>query len=203
MIHISELKDKYKGRPAAVLGGAVSLDADLECVLSHCEPVLIAVNDHALAICEPDYLVYMDNPGKYPPLKAGLESFRGIKVSPLQDSDVCLQAVSWWNGGFSSSLATWLACYLGCKPVLLCGFDLYQNRQKHRIPRPGDDTNQVFFYTLESQLRPWIKGKKEWGLEQVRAVSGPLAGEVFPLWEPENWVHEIGGDGMLERRNLE
>lgn len=203
MIHITELKDKYKGLPAAVLGGAASLDADLERVFARCNPVLIAVNDHALPICEPDFLVFMDRPEKYPDLQRGLAAFRGTKVSPLEGSDVCLQAVSWWNGGFSSSLATWLACYLGCDPVLLCGFDLYQNRQKHRVPRAGDETNQVFFYTLEAQLRPWIKGKKEWGLEQVRAVSGPLAGEVFPRWEPENWVYEIGGDGMPVRRKLE
>jgi hypothetical protein len=169
MTWLSSLKEIHAGRPGAVLGGGSSLAGDLAELPPNC--VLISVNQHALKYCEPDYLVYLDNPNRFPALLDALECFHGVIVSHRAKSNVIFD-VSVWDAGFSASVATWLACWMGCAPVLLCGMDLYQDE-----PQPR--------FSLARQLLVWRRAFDHVPHpERIRAVSGPLA-SIFGLWTPK------------------
>jgi len=129
MLKLIELENAHAGRPAAVLGGAQSLMSDTLSVAGLLSPVLIAANHHASCIgIEPDYIVFMDKPLHFPNLWQVLKDYSGIKVThDLRYTDVSMAGVDYWNGPGSGIVATWLACFMGCDPVVLCGFDLYQN----------------------------------------------------------------------------
>ena len=185
MIPVDELFEKYKGRPAAVLGGGPSLPEDLKRLPDDC--LLIAVNDHALHFCEPDYLVFMDipDPDKLPELYYALHTYEGIKVSPQMDlTDVNVRTVKYWDGGFTSTFATWFGLYLGCDPLLLCGMDCYQGEVKYCHPRPNFH-HPVFDFPLENHLRAWrLCFKHLERASSIRAVSGPLV-QVFGQYDAQ------------------
>jgi hypothetical protein len=176
MILAFDLISKYQKRPAAILGGGPSLPADMERLPPG--TVLFSVNQHALQLCQPDFLVFMDKPGDIPELAAALGSFRGLKVSQNPAfSDVDLTGADYWDGGFSSTLATWLACFLGCDPVLLCGMDCYQGERKYFYPHTLD--HPCVNYPLEAHVRAWRPALEKCPhAERIRAMSGPLD-EVF------------------------
>jgi len=174
MIHISELHHRFSGQPAAVLGGGPSLPADLARLPKG--TVLISVNDHALHFCNPNYLVFMDIPNRQilPDLAAAVETFRGIKVSINPLSDVDLQGSNYWDGGFTSTLATWFGLYLGCNPVILCGMDCYQGEPKYCHPRP-DFYHPVYDFPLENHIKAWRIAFDECpNPDRICAMSGPL-----------------------------
>jgi hypothetical protein len=160
---------------AAVLGGGPSLVDDLRRLPKGC--VLISVNNHALHFCKPHFLVHLDNASQSPELGKALETFKGIIVSPFSDSHVVLPK-GWWDGGFSSTLATWFALWMGFNPVILCGMDCYQGPVKYCHPRP-DFYHPVFDFPLENHLRAWRLAFKHCPHpERIRAMSGPLV-KVF------------------------
>jgi hypothetical protein len=166
---------------AAILGGGPSLPSDLKRLPEDC--VLISVNDHALHHCTPGYLVYMDNHWeKCPELKQAIDTFKGVIVSPFADSHITLPKGQWWDGGFTSTLATWFACWMGADPVILCGMDCYQGEIKYCHPRP-DFYHPVFDFPLENHLRAWRFALKRCPNPHViKAMSGPLV-EVFGRYE--------------------
>lgn len=147
------------------------------------DAVLISVNHHALRLCEPDYLVYMDDPQKVPELDEALRTFRGKRVNPKAErSDVLLPKRELWDGGFSSTLATWFALWLGFETVVLCGMDLYQGERKYFYKR--DFYHPVFDAPLENHLRAWRLAFRHCPHpERIRAMSGPLV-DVFGKFEP-------------------
>lgn len=165
---------------AAVLGGGPSLPGDLARVPQGA--VLIAVNHHALRLCEPEYLVYMDDPAKVPELAAALLHFRGLRINPKTErSDIALPKGELWDGGFSSTLATWFALWMGFERVVLCGMDLYQGERKYFYER--DFYHPVFDAPLENHLRAWRLAFKHCPHpERIRAMSGPLT-EVFGAFD--------------------
>ena len=176
MMLLSELKNKHKGRPAAILGGGPSLPDDLQRVPRNA--VMIAVNYHGFYHCpedrQPDYMVYNDAPETNPlQVKAVLEH-KAIHVSPEPSSDVIFDVPGVWTGFFSSNTATWFALWLGCDPVILCGMDCYQGAVKH-CP-PSDYHSQMFDMPLDFYTRPWTEeGLKVLPhVERVKAMSGPL-----------------------------
>lgn len=182
---MSQLRNKFAGRPALVLGGGPSLPGDYQCFVGarSSRPILIAVNYHAQAIgIQPHFMVYNDHPQSDPVLFQSVKDFGGLRVSPDPTSDIDFD-VYVWTGSYSSNTATWFALWLGCDPVVLCGMDCYQgdviypHKYSHHVP--------VFDYPLDDHLRPW----REDGLnllphvERVRVMSGPLTG-IFPKYEP-------------------
>ncbi len=169
------------GQAAAILGGGPSLPADLERLPRDC--VLISVNHHALRLCRPDYMVYLDDPRAIPELAEAIDVFQGIKVSPMPSSDVILPKGEYWEGGFSSALATWFALWREYGPVILCGMDCYQGAQKYFYDRTGFQ-HPVFDFPLENHLRSWRLAFRHCPHpEAIRAMSGPLI-EVFGHYEP-------------------
>ena len=178
MKRMSEFKDLYKGVPAAVLGGGPSLPEDLKRVPKNA--VLIAVNYHALRLVDAPFMVYNDEPKTDPELLSGVMKFKGVRVSPDPTSDVEFD-VPVWTGFYSSNTAAWLALWMGCDPVILCGMDCYQGDRVY-FHEYSHDT-PCFHYPLDHHLRPCKEDGKHLlpHPERVKATSGPLAG-VFGLY---------------------
>ncbi len=179
-LKLSQLKDRYAGRPAAVLGGGPSLVSDLQRLL-HPLPrglILIAVNYHAFYHLPPNhppkYMVYNDVPETNPLQVEAVRAHRAIHVSPEPSSDVLFDVPEVWTGSFSSNTATWFALWLGCNPVILCGMDCYQGEVKHCPPSTYD--SPMFHFPLDFYLRPWIEDCRNSvpHVERLRAMSGPL-----------------------------
>jgi hypothetical protein len=178
MTSIQDLQNIYAGKPGAVLGGGPSLPGDVERLPEGC--VLISVNQHALRLVQADYLVFLDDPLKSLEVQDVLREFQGVKVSRcsgwgnVQIGGECPR----WNGQYSGHVAAWLADWMGCDPILLCGMDLYQGKDDY-FYRPGRHRRGP---SLERALRGWKKLKDGTPHpERMRAISGPLVG-VFEGW---------------------
>lgn len=173
-IRMSEYRNRFEGRPAAVLGGGPSLPADMEKLPANC--LLIAVNYHAFLLCEPEFMVYNDHPEQDPMLLAAVNGTKAVRVSPEPTSDIQFD-VDVWIGFFSSNTATWFACWLGCDPVILCGMDCYQG---DRIYFHEYEDQPHFHHSSDHYIRPWEESARALlpHPERVRAMSGPLV-QVF------------------------
>lgn len=176
---MSELQDRFQGRPAAVLGGGPSLPGDLARLPADC--VLIAVNYHAFHLCQPQFMVYNDQPESDPLLKKAVRETNAIRVSPEPSSDIIFD-VPVWTGFYSSNTAAWFALWMGCNPVILCGMDCYQGEVKYCHPYSHDVP--VFHYPLDHHLRPWQEDGRNMlpHVERLRAMSGPLV-QVFGAYK--------------------
>lgn len=175
---LSEMKDLYAGRPAAILGGGPSLPEDMRKLPPGC--LLIAVNYHALLICKPVYMVYNDFPASSPELEEAVRQARTVRVSPEPTSDIEFD-VDVWIGSYSSNTAAWFALWMGCDPVILCGMDCYQGDRAYFHEY---EDKPHFHYPLDHHIRPWIEDARALlpHPERVRVMSGPLIG-VFGEYE--------------------
>ena len=175
---MSELKDRYVGRAAAVLGGGPSLPSDMERLPEGC--VLIAVNHHAQLLCQPDFMVYNDHPSVNADLLRLVEDGRVMRVSNEPTSDVIFD-VEVWMGFYSSNTAAWFGVWLGCDPVILCGMDCYQGERKYFHEYvDGPHLHQE----ADHYLRPWTEDGRARLIhpERVRVMSGPLV-PVFGAYD--------------------
>jgi hypothetical protein len=174
MIPIAALKDEHKDMPGAVLGGGPSLYADLGRL--PIGTVMISVNHHALKYTWASYMVFWDSPKSNQAMLAAVHNYQGIKASPLAEwTDVDLSGAEWWRGCFSSHLATWLACWTGCDPVLLAGMDCYRNA----MPAGADVRDNAYKMPLSEHLDGWRPALEKCDHpERIKAVSGPLV-DVF------------------------
>ena len=178
---MSQMRDQYSGRPAAILGGGPSLPDDLKRVPKGA--LLIAVNYHAFRLVKADFMVYNDFPESDPRLEEAVKTLKTVKVSADPTSDVIFD-VPVWTGFYSSNTAAWFALWLGCDPVILCGMDCYQGERvyfhdySHDVP--------AFHYPLEHHLRPWEEEGRHMlpHVERLRVMSGPLT-RIFGLFERE------------------
>jgi hypothetical protein len=179
LLKLSKLKDRYAGRPAAILGGGPSLPADLKQLPKGC--LLIAVNYHGFYHTRPGaikYMVYNDTPETNPLQVQAVREHRAIHVSPEPTTDVLFDVPDVWTGFFSSNTATWFALWLGCDPVILCGMDCYQGPKKHC--EPSTYYSPMFDMPLDFYTRPWTEDCRNSvpHPERIRAMSGPLV-DVF------------------------
>lgn len=167
---MSAYKDRYPGRPAAVLGGGPSLPADMAKLPPDC--VLIAVNHHALLLCQPEFMVYNDHPDNFSELAAALKDDRIIRVSPEPTSHIEFD-VDVWTGFYSSNTAAWFALWMGCDPVILCGMDCYQGDRKYFHEY---EDGPHLHYDSDHYIRPWVEDARARlpHPERVRVMSGPL-----------------------------
>ena len=176
---MSEMHDRYAGKPAAVLGGGPSLPSDMAKLPPGC--ILIAVNYHAALFCNPDFMVYNDHPSITAEQMEAVRTTRAIRVSSEPSSDVIFD-VDVWTGFYSSNTAAWFALWLGCDPVILCGMDCYQGDQVYCHPNSYDVP--AYHYPLDHHIRPWIEEARNLCVhpERLRVMSGPLV-QVFGQYE--------------------
>ena len=182
---MSNYQDRYKNRPAAVLGGGPSLPADMSKLPQDC--ILIAVNYHYTVMSgnDPDFMVFNDHLAANPILKAYVEETKAVRVSPERNkemSDVVFD-VPVWTGFFSSNTAAWFGLWMGCDPVILCGMDCYQGDVVYC--HDSDRDSPAFHYPLDHYLQPWIEDGKNLlpHVERLKAMSGPLT-DIFGAYEP-------------------
>lgn len=184
MISIKEYKNIYKGRPVAVCGGGPSLPAHLKRLPA--SVVYVGVNDHLGRFVDPDYCVFLDNLRKprNARIKEYLQKFRGIKLSNNENSDIDLDGVKYWEGGFSSSLATWFACYTGADPVILCGMDLFRGKALYFWEKEITDREQLLMtLPIENHLNAWRPALRRCvNPERIKVAGGPLS-ELFPTYD--------------------
>lgn len=178
---MSEYRNRFKGRPAAVLGGGPSLPADMARLPKDC--LLIAVNYHAFHLCQPDFMVYNDHPGQDPILEAEVQRHRAVLVSPEPTSDIEFDEPV-WVGFYSSNTAAWFALWMGCDPVILCGMDCYQG---DRVYFHEYEDKPNYHLPLDHHIRPWIEDAKNMlpGWERIRVMSGPLV-DLFGRYEEQH-----------------
>jgi hypothetical protein len=178
LITLLSLKGTHKSRPAAILGGALSLPEDVQNLPA--DSLLIAVNDHAFFIgVNPHMMVFFDPPECRPDFKHLVDTWRdGLRVTDmLWCTDVDVRGVERPEVR-SGQFAAWLAIYLGCNPILLCGMDLYTSEQKYCHPMDEYLVSNIFEEPVENHIRDWRKLLKYPGHQRIRAMSGPLV-EIF------------------------
>lgn len=168
------LQNRHLNQAAAILGGGPSLVTDIQTLPEGC--LLFAVNDHAFHIgIEPDYMVFMDDPSLKPELMRTVCEFQGKRVTEtLQYTDIDLRGVIRPDAR-SGIFATWLALYLGCAPIWLCGMDLYTGEKKYCHDK--DDFmghKKIFDEPLEQHLKDWRRLLQYRGHQNIHACSGPL-----------------------------
>jgi len=179
------LKKKHLGLPALILGGGPTLPIDVN--KSPPESLKIAVNHHAY-FCgiDADYMVFCDRRWIQPDLNEAVQQFQGVKISIYQgQSHYALPDDAWYNGT-SATLAVWLACYMGCDPVLLCGFNCYQGSRVycHDDAKKPSDIKHLVNAPLQNHLDVWGPAISRCPNSQaIRAVSGPLI-TIFGSWQP-------------------
>ncbi len=177
---LTEFKDRYAGRPAAILGGGETMPAELARVPT--DSVLFAVNYHGLHYADCDFMVYNDTPDTNPLQAQAVAEHKTIHISPDPSTDVELNE-NVWTGFYSSHTAIWVAAYMGCNPIILCGHDLYTRPVKH-CP-PSTYHSPQFDQPLDFHLRPWLEDAKNMlpHPERIRAMSGPLV-DLFGAYQP-------------------
>jgi hypothetical protein len=120
----SWFKDKHKGQTCAILGGGVSLPADLRSI----EPVdcLIGVNQHSL-ILPLDYLVFSDRH-----MWEFVEPYKDImkitNLNKFNDRSDVIHAGETPPVGFSGAKAVWCAVEMGFERIYVCGMDQYEDK---------------------------------------------------------------------------
>lgn len=193
---VSEMKNDLVHSIAAVCGGGPSLPGDLQLVFERYgstgrDVTVIAVKQHALFLQHDlgfavQYCCFLEDPdaADQAELRTALRlSPELLKVAPFSKwSDVELD-VPWWQGGFSSTLATWLAGWMGAESILLCGMDCYHGSRPYWYERPGW-SHPCTRSSVADNLAAWrLAFDKVPHAERIRAVSGPLV-ELFGRWLP-------------------
>lgn len=173
MSDIRPLKGRHEGCPAAILGGGVSLPQHLKAVPKNA--VLLSVNRRGALLTRCDYIVATDRPEAeecqrlFPdtPLISPFHDLGGHWY--VRNSDVI-------DSGFSSPVAMWLARFMGCAPVILCGMDCYQGGTYWYDKEAESSGNHQ---PLQNQLIAWrVAYRQTPGVEHVKAAGGPLV-EIF------------------------
>lgn len=195
-IKMSELRDRFAGRPAVVFGGGPSLPEDLK--RAPAEAIRIAVNYHAFKLVPCDFMVYNDDPKEDPRLMQAVCELGTLRVSPHGSSDVVFD-VPVWTGFLSSNTAAWLGLWMGCDPVILCGMDCYQGARTYF--HESDWDCPAFHYPLEHYTRPWTEEGRHLlpHVERLRVMSGPL-GRIFPLYREDSSANKRELTRMEEGR---
>lgn len=124
MIPFNHFKNKHKGQTCAVLGGGVSLPADLRAI----EPVdvLIGVNQHSLVL-PLDYLVFSDRH-----MWEFIEPYRDVlkitNLNKFHDRSDVIHCGECPPIGFSGAKAVWCAAQMGFDKIFVCGMDQYADQ---------------------------------------------------------------------------
>jgi hypothetical protein len=129
----NDLIQAHSGKRIAVLGGAPSLQYDLEKIDAD---IWISANEHGVKIRPCDYIVTVDEIHG----RADRDSFEYLRqfsgapiVSPCYGANYL---ISWWPGAprrmLSGLMAAWCGWQMGGHPVILAGFDSFNGDEGAR-----------------------------------------------------------------------
>lgn len=172
MLKLSHIKNLHMGQPAAILGGGPSLLYDIPRLPQ--EFIEFAVNEHPfqVGITNPDYLVFMDDPNDNPRLMRAIAGSKGTPVTfNLHYTDIDLRGVPDAIYRGSGIIAAWLALWMGCDPVYLCGMDLYQGEKKYCHAENDYQDLPIYQTPLEEHYKRWRTLPHQ---ERLKPLSGPL-----------------------------
>jgi hypothetical protein len=174
MIDLTSIKGRHLGQRAVVLGGGPSLLGDLRRVRPRFQHLGLwfGVNQHALLL-ELDYIVYQDK--ELHPILIG----NGVPLI-THHKDAC----DIWSGivpdfGFSTGTAVWVAEYLGCEEIVICGCDDYTSPRRYWHSKMGDRGLEMGVTASNAWKRVYDHLREP---QNVRAVSGPIT-KVFGTYE--------------------
>jgi len=181
---IEHYRNIHRGNPVAVLGGGPNVIDDIKLLPE--ETILISVNHHAQKVIDCNYMVFLDNPDNCKPLLDGIVDFGGIRITPgycEKYGDIDIVGNEFQPCPISAIYALCFAEYTGAGPVILCGFDMYQNKKQSHVGMvPSDNYVSKHKDTLEYYLSHWRKYVAT-NKDNIYAVSGPLVKErVFKEW---------------------
>lgn len=174
MIDLASIRGRHSGKRAIVLGGGPSLVSDLRLVRPRVEHlgVWLGVNQHSLLL-PLDYIVFQDK--ELHPILTGHDV-------PLVTHHKDIADI--WSGivpdfGFSGGTAVWIADYLGCSEIYVCGCDNYTSNRRYWHSKLGD----YRFDEGISNIAAWTKVRDYMANpDRVRVISGPLT-KVFSPYE--------------------
>lgn len=172
MALLTQYKGIHAGETCAVLGGGVTLPADLRAIPK--VDILIGVNQHSLVL-PIDYVCFLDKH-----MWDYVGEFRDIKK---------VTSLNHWNGrgdvihageapviGFSGALAVWVAHEMGFEKIYVCGMDQYQDRDGREYWWEGPQSvMKVRHATARNDLSRWrdFLNSLEYK-ERIEFVSGRL-----------------------------
>ena len=124
MLTIDDMRARFGGRPALIIGGGEGAPEEGDSVLP-LRPVTFGINHHAAKHRPTDCTVFCDRVTW--PLVSGLS---GIRLSIERDlSDVDCSGIRF--SGLSATWATQCALAFDCAPVLLAGMDCWSTGYWH------------------------------------------------------------------------
>ena len=182
---LEDYLDLHAGEPGAILGGGPSLIDDLTEVPRGV--VAFGINRHAAMLRPVDYTVVYDQRDDLADLRR--PSYAGTVITPYDDnSEVVLpdrmlgDAKRGRMMASTGCAALWLAEYMGCSPIWLCGMECYQGPDIYW--HGGEATREQLailgIKPLEYHVAPWRRTRELLRHpKRVHAVSGPLL-DVFP-----------------------
>lgn len=185
---VSELSNKWKGFPVVVVGGGPSVPESIKLIPEGAK--IIGVNHHWTKVkgLNADIMMYSDTPKKHLNLQRAIDKTKGkvtlIAPPPYNEQSDYKFDVGFWNQGYTSSVAVWLACFMTDCEVILVGMDCYQGKIKYFYR--DDDTphhHPVFNYPLQPHINVWSMAKlhvPRW--KNIRVINSPLE-KLFPPWE--------------------
>lgn len=171
----------------AILGGGPSLPEQLEAIPK--DAVLFGINHHASKLVDCDYIVFNDyHAWNMVRTLSGKKICRWHEFADIQHD--CAPGV------ISGVLALRAALVMGLSPIILAGFDCYQNGGYFHDPTP---VKRAGLFTLEKHISFW----KEFTSPDIYVVGGPLAA-IFKQSEknmkPDKEFMEIE---VLTRKNVD
>jgi len=174
MLLIEDLRARFGGRPALIIGGGEHAPAEWDSVLG-LGPVTFGINHHAARYRPTDLTVFCDRPAW--PFVADLP---GLKLSIERDlSDVDCGRIKF--SGLSATWATQIAIAIGCAPVLLAGMDCWSGARAYWHDYDPAGLPSAAHRPVEDGVRWWRRLARYADLSDVRALGGPLV-EVFGQW---------------------
>lgn len=190
---ITEIFDKYAGKPALVIGGGPTALVDIPFLDGHgfAPGLVLSANLHGLyqGNFKIDYLVNVDK--VHCSLRVNMEDWMRPYGVPIINAHTWsdYRLVNWSFPGNSGITAIAVAAILGCYPVVAVGIDLFNTGRHYfhdetapeKASRPKSSPPSHYAQQRVKQLKQWS------GDYPMRAVSGPL-GTVFPIWDPEERV---------------
>ena len=188
LIEMKYLKEYNQGEICFIFGSGESLLKSLPTIFKYDfdkikDSFRISINRRPLQLIPCDMIVSID----FTQAEFNWNHIKHdtIKISPFDKySDYKLDILVPIDGRYSSLLATWLACYMEFKEIVLVGMDCYQGKKRYfdsdeNIPYECNHGNN----DLESHFATWRRvAEKCSNPERIKALNNPLE-KVFGRWE--------------------